>query len=59
MQFPSKLFCLTLLLFMPDLVTPQKLQNGYKEKRQAVVKAHDRPNILFIITDDQGIGSDS
>jgi hypothetical protein len=66
MQFPSKLLCLTLLLSISDSVTPQTLQSSYEagelpdfEKRKAVGKARVNQNILFILTDDQGIGSDS
>jgi hypothetical protein len=64
MQFPLKLICLTLLLITLVLATPQNLKSSYKArelpdpgKRNAFGKAHARPNILFIITDDQGIYS--
>ena len=66
MQFPFKLLCLTLLLIIPDLATPQTLPNSYDarelpglDKRNAFWKSRARPNILFILTDDQGISSDS
>lgn len=66
MQFPFKLSCLTLLLILSDSATPQTLQGSYEarelpglDKGHAFWKARSRPNILFILTDDQGICSDS
>jgi hypothetical protein len=66
MPFPFGYLYLILLLIIPDSVTPQTLHSSYEAgelpglyKRHAFWKARSPPNILFILTDDQGIRSDS
>jgi len=62
MQFPFKLLWLVLSVTLPESVAADNPQRSYKakrlpdfDKRHTFWKAHARPNILFILTDDQGI----
>jgi hypothetical protein len=66
MPFPFGLLCLILLLVVLNSATPQTLHSSYEAgelpglyKRHAFWKARAPQNILFILTDDQGIRSDS
>jgi hypothetical protein len=66
MRFPFRLLCLSLVFTIPDLAAPQTLHSSCEagdlpglDKRHTFWKARAPPNILFILTDDQGIRSDS